>query len=75
MHPEDKGTNSILGGGKPMPPTSMKFCNANNEVIGVLDFSESPITFVGDVDASAKLFFDSVCKLWCGEQEKNNAVI
>ena len=36
------------------------FWNSKNIKIGILDLNASPISFVGDVDESAKLFFTRI---------------
>lgn len=45
------------------PNYTIKFLKDGDEV-GCFDFSNAPITFTGDADTSAKVFIDSVCKMW-----------
>jgi len=42
------------------PANTVMFHDAKGQLIGTFDFSQSPATFTGDVDASAKLFVELV---------------
>jgi hypothetical protein len=42
-----------------IPPFTIRFHNGEDE-IGMFDFSQSPATFRGDVDESARLFVEAV---------------
>ena len=51
----------------PPPKHTITFCrwdeeSKKNMIFGVLDFDTG--MFTGDVDASAKLFFDAVLRMW-----------
>lgn len=48
--------------GKDVAPTCMFFYNANNEEIGKL-YLEKPMKFEGDVEESAKMFFNHLISL------------
>src|SRR4051812_14244063 len=40
----------------------LTFVNEKGETVGRLDFTSKPMTFTGDADASAKVFFEQVIK-------------
>lgn len=54
------------------PNYSMTFHNADKQV-GALDFNGPEMTFTGDADESAKVFFDWVAKSFKGRLEQERA--
>ena len=44
------------------PPHNMTFHNENNKEVGRLEFGKDGMTFTGNADESAKIFFDHFLK-------------
>ena len=55
-------TNSLNFSSIFKPDYSIKFMRETKEV-GIFDFNNSPATFVGDVDESAKIFCETILKM------------
>lgn len=48
----------------PDGPNVVTFFDKDLNEVGRLEMHEGKLTFKGNVDASAREFFDAVCKLW-----------
>ncbi len=61
------------------PDRTVRFICEDKEV-GCLDFGQSPMTFVGDADESAKIFINAIIRIWpdmcknayLGSDDENN---
>lgn len=67
---EDYNTRFMI----PPAPKTLTF-TADGKTVGTIDFSESKVTFTGDVDKSARLFFEHVYKGYiapwsCNQQQE-----
>ena len=49
--------------GKLEPSYTLQFSNKYG-VVGTLDFNQNPITFTGDTESSARVFFDYLIQVW-----------
>jgi hypothetical protein len=50
------------------PAHAFMFYN-DGEIVGTLDFGQEPITFTGDADKSAMIFFNAVIQLYLTERD------
>jgi len=49
-----------------LQPSDIRFYNSKGECVGTLHLDDDPIWFEGNVDESAKVFFDCVIKEYTG---------
>ncbi len=43
---------------------TIRFYSEDQKEVGCLDLGQSPITFVGKADESAKIFIDCIIRMW-----------
>ena len=43
---------------------SVSFHLPDGTIVGTFDFNQRPCTFIGDVDESARIFVDAICKIF-----------
>ena len=55
----------------PIDPRTMTFHNAKTELVGTLKFDGEKMTFTGNVDESAQLFFDAFIHVFEREHHAN----
>ena len=55
------------------PNHNMTFHNQDGKQVGVLDFNGPEMTFTGDADESAKVFFDFIARSFKGRLEQERA--